>query len=113
MPPATVSEEPCAGRTGPDGSFTLLGARTLKKGAMPGEYAVRINRLILPDGRPLAAAAAAGSSDLPAPAYDSIPKQYTDSASTPLKIIVSATVGPLAIELPEPLVEKPAPAAKR
>lgn len=96
--------EAAVGRVGPDGSFTLMGPRSLKKGAFPGDYVVRITRPILPDGRP--AFAAEGSGPQPEPAYDSIPAKYWGPESTGLPVTIPPTGGSLTVELPEELVEK-------
>ena len=109
--PVSPSTEPSAGKVGADGSFTLFGPRSLKKGAFPGEYTVWISRPILPDGRPLLAAA--GGSELPEPAYDSIPKKYSGRDTTVLKISIPPTGGPLTIDLPEGLLDGPEKGSKR
>ena len=103
--PVADKNEGSMGRVEADGTFRLFGPRSLKRGAIPGDYHVLVSRPILPDGRPRNAAA--GGGELPQAAYESIPAKYSGTGSKGLSVTVPATGGAITIDLPEVLVEKP------
>ncbi len=102
--------EAAVGVTQADGSFTLIGPRSRKKGAFPGTYTVRVMRPMLADGRPLLSVPPADR--LAGPAYDAIPAKYSAPGSKGLSVTVPPTGGPLEIAISESLVEQSAPAGK-
>jgi hypothetical protein len=103
--PVADKIEGSMGRVEADGTFRLFGPRSLKRGVIPGDYTVLVSRPILPDGRPRNAAA--GSGELPPAAYESIPANYSGTGSKGVAVTVPPKGGPITIDLPEGLVEKP------
>jgi len=73
-----------AGRTGPDGKYTLTPARG-GGGLPPGEYTVVISRLLRPDGTPLPPGVPPIESD----ARETLPAAYSSRDASKLKRTVS------------------------
>ena len=87
-------------RSDRDGNFTLIGSRRGDKGVVPGEYRVRVSRLITRSGALLDPAA--NEADNPG-SYDSVPRPYS-SGESPLKASVPEEGGPVTIDIPVKLL---------
>jgi hypothetical protein len=86
------------GRSDNNGNFTLeIGSRKGAAGVVPGEYKVRVSRLIARDGTPLAADAT--EADNPG-SRESIPAPYNSLDGTPLRATVPETGGAVTIDIP-------------
>jgi len=79
------------------GNFTLTGTRAGGKGVVPGEYKVRVSRLIEKDGSALPPDAK--QAEHPA-ARESVPSPYASLEATPLRVTVPEEGGPLTIDIP-------------
>jgi hypothetical protein len=86
------------GRSDDGGNFTLIGSRDGARGVVPGEYKVRLSRLVARDGTPLPADAK--QADHPG-ARESIPGPYTSPDGTPLRVTVPEAGGPVTVAIPE------------
>jgi hypothetical protein len=75
----------------------LIGSRAGDKGVVPGEYKVRVSRLIARDGSPLPEDAK--QADHPG-CKESVPGLYTSLDGTPLKVTVPETGGLVTIDIP-------------
>lgn len=100
IPQAGTKGEGGIGRTDKDGNFTLTGSRAGAKGVVPGEYKIRVSRLIARDGSPLPADAT--EADNPG-SRESIPPPYNNLDATTLKVTVPESGGPLTVEIPAPV----------
>jgi hypothetical protein len=70
------------------------------KGAMPGDYQVVVSRLVMPDGSTAVPTGDKSPLQLEIEgAKESLPKPYTDMATSKLKTTVPADGGPLEIKL--------------
>lgn len=99
IPAGDTRGEGGMGRTDRDGNFSLEGARGVK-GLAPGEYKVRVSRLVLPDGKPLPWGAT--EADNPG-CRESIPPPYSTPEST-LAATVPESGGTINVEIPAKLV---------
>jgi hypothetical protein len=94
--PVEPANQMASGTVGPDGSYTLFTGGIGKQGAMAGKYKVV-----------LASTAAttdtsymdSGSSGPPAPKEDAVPKEYTDAATTPKEVEVTAGSNTIDIQI--------------
>jgi hypothetical protein len=103
IPLGSTKGEGGMGRSESDGSFTLIGSRAGAKGVVPGEYKVRVSRLIARDGTPLPADAT--EADNPG-SRESVPGPYNSLEATPLKATVPATGGTVTIDIPANVVRR-------
>jgi hypothetical protein len=87
------------GRTDRDGNFSLEGMKGVR-GVAPGEYKVRVSRLVLPDGKPLPWGAT--EADNPG-CRESIPPPYSTPES-PLAATVPESGGTINIGIPAKLL---------
>jgi len=99
IPAGDTQGEGGMGRTDRDGNFSLEGAKGVK-GVAPGEYKVRVSRLVLPDGKPLPWGAT--EADNPG-CRESIPPPYSTPES-PLAATVGESGGAVTVEIPAKLV---------
>ena len=60
------------------------------KGVVPGEYAVAISRVAMPDGAPPPADIIDENDAISKGAKQSVPAEYTDPGTSPLKVTVAA-----------------------
>ncbi len=97
IPMGTTKGEGGMGRSDQDGKFTLIGSRGGAAGVVPGEYKVRVSRLVARDGTPLPADAK--QADHPG-ARESVPAPYSALGATPLKVTVPDEGGPITIDVP-------------
>lgn len=95
-PDGSTAGEGAIGRSGPDGSFQLLGSRHGDIGIVPGDYKVRVSLMVDSRGAPLPPDAR--DADYPG-AYDAIPPQYS-SPNSSLKVSIPKSGGPVSIDLP-------------
>lgn len=86
-----------------DGNFTVVGTRAGHQEVCPGEYKVRVSRLIARDGSTLPPDAK--QADNPG-CHESIPGPYTSLEGTPLKVVVPETGGAVAIDIPVAVVRR-------
>ncbi|OWK45148.1 carboxypeptidase-like regulatory domain-containing protein [Fimbriiglobus ruber] len=103
IPSNAVAGEGGIGRTDADGAFTLTGSRNGAKGVVPGQYKVRVSRLVARDGTALPPDAK--QADNPG-CRESVPAKYTSVDGSPLNATVPEAGGALTIEIPEPLAGK-------
>lgn len=82
------------------GKFTVISSRQQDEGVPPGEYSVRVSRLMNPDGSFVPPHAP--EADFP-DSRESIPPPYSSVAS-PLKVVISPDGGHVPVDIPEPLV---------
>src|SRR4051794_27930280 len=97
LPTGSTKGEGGIGRSDNDGNFTLIGSRRGDKGVVPGEYKVRVSRLIARDGSPLPADAK--QADNPG-CRESVPGQYASVEGSPLKVTIPDTGGEVKIDIP-------------
>jgi hypothetical protein len=95
IPQGTTPGEGGIAQTDKDGNFSLAGMKGVK-GVAPGEYRVRVSRLVMPDGKPLPYGAT--EADNPG-CRESIPMPYGGPAS-PLKFTVPDAGGTADIDIP-------------
>jgi hypothetical protein len=97
IPLGVTKGEGGMGRSDRDGSFTLIGSRGGATGVVPGEYRVRVSRLVARDGTPLPADAKQAENP---GAKESVPAPYSALGATPLKVTVPEEGGALTIDVP-------------
>jgi hypothetical protein len=100
MPMGATKGEGGIGRSDANGNFTLVGSRRGDKGVVPGEYKVRVSRLITRTGALLDPEAT--EADNPG-SRDSVPRPYS-SGDSPLKVTVPEEGGPVTIDVPVKLL---------
>jgi hypothetical protein len=101
LPTGSTKGEGGIGRSDAEGNYSLVGSRAGAKGVVPGEYKVRVTRLIARDGRPLDADAK--EADNPG-SKQSVPEPYSSLEGTPLKYTVPETGGDINIDIPEKII---------
>ena len=84
------------------GNFTLTGSRQGDEGVVPGRYRVRVSRFVNRDGSVLPSDAK--QVDYP-DAEESVPAPYS-TPDSPLEVTVPEQGGPLAVEIPAPLLKR-------
>ena len=87
------------GNTDAQGKFTVISSREGDEGIPPGEYTVRVTRLVDGTGKPLPPNAA--EADYP-DSKESIPPPYS-GMSSPLKATVSESGGEIKLDIPKKL----------
>jgi hypothetical protein len=97
IPVGSTKGEGGIGVSDNDGNFTLIGSRRGDKGVVPGEYKIRVSRLIARDGTPLPADAK--QADNPG-CKESVPGPYASVDGTPLKATVPDKGGEVTIDIP-------------
>jgi|SRR6516164_5596238 hypothetical protein len=103
IPIGSTKGEGGIGRSDPEGHFTLIGSRAGAKGVVPGEYKVRVSRLVGRDGRPLPADAK--QADHPG-ARESVPGTYSSLEGTPIQVRVPEEGGTVPIDIPVPVLDR-------
>ena len=97
IPIGTTQGEGGIGRSDQNGNFTLIGSRAGAAGVVPGEYKVRVSRMIAADGTPLPDDA----KEVENPgARESVPAPFQSVESTTLKCTVPESGGALTIDIP-------------
>jgi hypothetical protein len=97
IPTGATQGEGGIGRSDHDGNFSLTGSRRGDEGVVPGEYKVRVSRLVAPDGTPIPADAKQAETPN---ARESVPMPYSSLEGTPLTAIVPESGGEVKIEIP-------------
>jgi hypothetical protein len=97
IPIGATKGEGGIGRSDSNGNFTLTGSRGGEQGVVPGEYKVRVSRVINRDGT--AVGPDWKQADNPT-AKESVPGQYSSLESTPLKATVPEAGGPMTVDIP-------------
>jgi hypothetical protein len=100
LPAGSTKGEGGIGRSDGGGNFTLVGSREGHSGVAPGEYKVRVSRIVDRDGTVLDADSK--QADHPG-SKESIPEKYA-SPDTPLTAKVPEQGGPVSLDIPEKLV---------
>jgi hypothetical protein len=100
MPLGATKGEGGIARSDREGNFSLTGSRRGDKGVVPGEYKIRVSRLVTRNGALLDPAAT--EADNPG-SYDSVPRPYS-SGDSPLKATVPEEGGPITIDIPVKLL---------
>jgi hypothetical protein len=95
IPQGNTKGEGGIGKTDRDGNFSLTGMRQVV-GVSPGEYTVRISRLVARDGKPLPEGAT--EADNPG-SWESVPPPYC-LPNSPLKVTVPDSGGVVNVEVP-------------
>ena len=97
IPTGSTKGEGGIGRSDQSGNFSLIGSRGGAKGVVPGEYKVRVSRLIARDGSPLPDDA----KEVENPgAKESIPGPYNSPESTTLTATVPEAGGVVTLDIP-------------
>jgi hypothetical protein len=97
IPTGSTRGEGGIGVSDDDGNFSLTGSRAGARGVVPGEYKVRVSRLIGRDGSALPPEAK--QAEHPG-ARESVPPPYTSLEGTPLTVTVPEAGGPVAVAIP-------------
>jgi hypothetical protein len=97
IPTGSTKGEGGIGRSDGEGKFTLTGSRAGAKGIVPGDYKVRISRLIARDGSALPADAKEAENP---GARESVPPPYSSVEGTPLTVTVPESGGEVTIAIP-------------
>jgi hypothetical protein len=97
IPAGATKGEGGMGRSDGDGNFTLVGSRAGATGVVPGEYKVRVSRMVARDGTPLPEDAKQAENP---GAWESVPAPYSALGATPLKVTVPEEGGPVTIDVP-------------
>jgi hypothetical protein len=97
IPTGSTKGEGGIGRSDSSGNFTLIGSRAGASGVVPGEYKVRVSRLIAADGTPLPDDAKEAENP---GAKESVPGPYHSVEGTTLKATVPEAGGAVALEIP-------------
>jgi hypothetical protein len=84
-------------RTDPEGKFVLRGFGG-SNGAVPGEYAVTVSRLVMPDGSDIPTV----KPTKPLQTREIMPTEYTNRQRTPLKRTIPEEGGTIDIDLQLP-----------
>jgi hypothetical protein len=102
IPTGSTRGEGGIGRADSDGNFSLTGSRAGEKGVVPGEYRVRVSRLVERDGKVLGPDAK--QADHPS-ARESVPGAYA-SIDSPLKATVPEAGGTVNVDVPESVLRR-------
>ena len=101
IPMESTKGEGGIGVSDDQGNFTLTGSRAGAKGVVPGEYRVRVSRLLARDGTVLPADAKQAENP---GARESIPAEYASLEGTRLRVTVPDTGGDMSIDIPAPVL---------
>jgi hypothetical protein len=101
IPVGATKGEGGIGRSGKEGAFTLISSRAGAGGIAPGEYRVRLSRMVEANGTPLPDDAR--DADYPG-SWESVPPQYTSPDGSPLKVTVPESGGAVVVDIPVPLL---------
>ena len=102
LPTGSTKGEGGIGRSDDDGNFTLTGSRAGEQGVVPGEYKVRVSRLVGRDGKVLGPDAK--QADNPG-AWESVPGSYA-SINSPLQATVPEEGGAVNLDVSEGLLRR-------
>jgi hypothetical protein len=103
IPLGATKGEGGMGRSDRDGHFTLIGSRGGATGVVPGEYKVRVSRLVARDGTPLPADAKQAENP---GAKESVPAPYSALEATPLKVTVPEEGGAVTVDVPAKILDR-------
>jgi hypothetical protein len=109
LPSGGTPGEGAIGRVETGGKFEVISSRRGDEGVPPGEYTVRVTRIVMPDGSLLPPDAR--DADYPE-SRESIPRPYSGPDS-PLKVVISDKGGDVKVDIPEPLVDPKNPQKAR
>ena len=84
------------GTSDPEGKFEVISSRESDEGIPPGEYTVRVSRLVNPDGTPVPPDAP--DADYPG-CRESVPRPYS-GVDSPLKVVISPEGGEIRVDVP-------------
>jgi hypothetical protein len=101
LPTGATKGEGGIGRSDADGNFTLIGSRKGDQGVVPGEYKVRVSRLVEPNGTPLPSDAK--QAEHPS-ARESVPPAYA-ATDSPLSATVPDAGGSVHLDIPAKLLD--------
>ena len=101
LPEPGTPGEGALGSSDEEGKFEVISSRKSDDGIPPGQYTVRISRLINSDGSPVPVDAP--EADYP-DARESIPQPYSTILS-PLKITIAPEGGEVVVEIPVALLD--------
>jgi hypothetical protein len=101
IPTGATKGEGGIGRSDSAGNFILTGSRQGHQGIVPGEYKVRVMRLVGLDGSILPPDA----KEVENPSKETVPAPYA-SAESPLRVTVPDAGGPVTIDIPEALLDR-------
>lgn len=102
LPQPGTPGEGALGSSNAEGRFEVISSRDDDDGIPPGEYVVRVSRLMDADGS--AIPVEAPQADYP-DAVESVPAPYS-TIESPIKIQITAEGGEVKVEIPVPLVQK-------
>ena len=84
------------GTSDPEGRFEVISSRESDAGIPPGEYTVRVSRLVNPDGTPVPPDAP--DADYPG-CRESVPRPYS-GVDSPLKVVIAPDGGEVRVDVP-------------
>lgn len=102
LPQPGTPGEGALGSSNAEGRFEVISSRDEDDGIPPGEYVVRVSRLMDADGSTIPVEAP--QADFP-DAVESVPAPYS-TINSPIKIQITAEGGEVKVEIPVPLVQK-------
>lgn len=97
LPMGGTKGEGGLGRSDVEGNYSLIGSRDGARGVVPGQYRVRVSRLVEENGTPLPPDAR--DADYPN-SRESIPGAYVSIDGSPLMITVPEAGGTINLEIP-------------
>lgn len=101
LPGQGTPGEGALGASDEAGKFQVISSRRDDSGIPPGDYTVRVSRMVMPDGKVLPPDAP--DADFPE-ARQSIPRPFSGMDS-PLKVTIAAGGGEVKVDIPAPLVD--------
>src|SRR5438552_1732582 len=104
LPTGATQGEGGIGRSDHDGNFSLTGTRAGATGVVPGEYKIRVSRLVARDGTTLPPDAKQAENP---GARESVPAPYSSLEGTPLKATVPEAGGVVNLDIPADVVRRP------
>ena len=103
IPTDSTKGEGGMGRADNEGNFTLTGTRAGAKAVVPGEYTVRVSRLVARDGSTLPWDAK--EAEHPG-CYESVPAPYNSLDGTPLKAKIPEAGGTVNVDIPVTVIRR-------
>lgn len=96
LPAEGTPGEGAIGASDQTGTFEVVSSRRDDSGIPPGDYTVRVSRLVMPDGT--AVPPDAPDADFPE-SRESIPKPYS-GMNSPLKVTIAPDGGEIKVDIP-------------
>ena len=103
LPAGSTRGEGGIGRSDNEGNYSLTGSRNGIRGVVPGDYRVRVSRLVAPDGTPLGPDGR--EADTPG-SHESLPREFASLDATPLKFTVPPSGGVVDIDIPAKVLRR-------